>query len=147
MIGAVPAHRMTFHLDAPPQQVFDYIADPRNEVEWSSDIQTINMVGNGPIGEGAVFASTYRGFGQLRLELREYRPPEHLVFLGDGDRIQMHFTLDLRPDDTGSLVTLDVDMRPRGALRLLTPLLKLALPREMAKRPGQLSAALAARAT
>jgi uncharacterized protein YndB with AHSA1/START domain len=142
MIRAVPSHRTTFHLDAPPERVFDYIEDVRNEAEWSEDIETVTMVGAGPVGEGTVFDTEYRGFGPVRLELREYRRPDHLVFVGDGSRVEMHFSLDLEREDGGSRVTMDVDIRPRGAFRLLTPVLKLGMPREMAKRPGQLRAVL-----
>jgi uncharacterized protein YndB with AHSA1/START domain len=142
MIRAVPSHRTTFHLDAPPERVFDYIADARNEAEWSKDIETVTMVGGDPVGEGTVFDAEYRGFGPVRLELREYRRPAHLVFVGDGPRVGMHFSLDLEPEDGGSRVTMDADIRPRGAFRLLTPLLKLGMPREMAKRPDQLKAVL-----
>ena len=138
----MPSHRTSFHLAAPPERVFDYIADVRNETEWSKDVESVTLVGDGPVGEGTVFDATYRGFGRLQLELREYRRPEHLVFVGDGSRVRMHFTLDLQPEEGGSLVTMAADIQPHGAFRALTPVLKLGMPREMAKRPGQLAAAL-----
>jgi uncharacterized protein YndB with AHSA1/START domain len=142
MIAAMPTHISTFHLDASPERVFDFIADARNETDWSKDIKTISKRGDGPVGEGTVFDADYRGFGRLEMALRDYRRPEHLAFLAEGPRIWMHFILDVAPEGDGSSVTMSVDMRLRGALRLLTPLLALGIPREMAKRPGQLGAAL-----
>ena len=142
----MPTTTITFDLDQSPETVFDYIADIRNESEWSKDMKSAEVVGGGPIGEGTVFETDYRAFGKMRIVLREYRRPEHLVFDGDGPRMNMHFVMDVAATDTGgSRVTFFLDMRPRGALRPLSPLLTLGLPKEMAKRPGQFRAALAGR--
>jgi hypothetical protein len=55
----------------------------------------------------------------------------------------MRFVMDVAAQGTGSRVTFDVDMRPQGMLKPLGPLLRLGLPREMAKRPAQFRAAMA----
>ena len=137
---------ITFELDQSPETVFDYIADIRNESEWSKDMKSAKLVGGGPIGDGSVFETEYRGFGKMRIVTKEYRRPEHLVFDGDGPRMGMHFVMDVAPTESGgSQVTFVVDMQPRGAMRVLSPLLQLGMPREMAKRPGQFRAALAGR--
>jgi len=138
----MPSHTITFHLDAPPERVFDYIADIRNEAEWSKDITSVKLVGDAPIGQGTEFDTVYRGFGPMRLVHTEYHRPERLVIDGDGPRIAMHFEMDLAPDGAGTSVTMTVDMRLRGAFRALEPVLKLGMPREMAKRPGQFSAVI-----
>jgi len=138
----MPKHTITFHLDAPPERVFDYIADIRNEAEWSKDIRSVKLVGDGPIGQGTEFDTVYRGFGAMRLVHTEYRRPERLVIEGDGPRIAMHFVMDLAPEGDGTSVTMTVDMRMRGAFRALNPVLNLGMPREMAKRPKQFAAVI-----
>jgi uncharacterized protein YndB with AHSA1/START domain len=145
MIPRMPSHTITFHLDAPTERVFDYVADIRNEAEWSKDITSVRLVGDGPVGQGTEFDTVYRGFGAMRLVISEYRRPEHLVIDGDGPRIAMHFELDLAPEGGGTSVTMLVDMKLRGAFKALEPMLKLGMPREMAKRPGQFAAALSGR--
>jgi uncharacterized protein YndB with AHSA1/START domain len=135
--------QISFDLDHPPDRVFDYIADVRNELEWQHDMRRADKITEGPVGEGTVFDTDYRLFGSMRLQLTEVRRPEHLVFLGDGPRMWMHFMMDIAPRDAGSTVTFRIDMRPRGVLRPVAPLLVLGLPREMAKRPEQFRAALA----
>ncbi len=137
-------HRITFELDHPPERVFDFIADVRNELRWQKDLRRAELVGGGAVGEGTVFDTEYRAFGPMRLQLQDYRRPQHLVFLGDGPRMWMRFVMDVAPAERGSRVTFDLDMRPRGLLRPLSPLLVLGLPKEMAKRPEQFRAALAA---
>ena len=134
---------ITFELEHPPERVFDYIADVRNEASWQKDMRSVALVGDGPVGEGTEFETDYRLFGRMRLVLRDVRRPEHLVFDGDGPRMRMRFVMDVEPRDGGSRVTFSLDMRPRGVLLPLAPLLKLGLPREMAKRPEQFRAALA----
>jgi uncharacterized protein YndB with AHSA1/START domain len=140
MIPRMPSHTITFHLDVPPERVFDYIADIRNEAEWSKDITSAELVGDGPIGEGTQFDTVYRGFGAMRLVITKYERPEVLWIDGDGPRIAMHFEMNLAPEGDGTSVTMTVDMRLRGAFRILSPMLKLGMPREMAKRPGQFAA-------
>jgi uncharacterized protein YndB with AHSA1/START domain len=138
----MPSHTITFHLDAPPERVFDYIADIRNEAEWSKDVTSVKLVGDAPIGRGTEFDTVYRGFGAMRLVITEYRRPEGLAIDGDGPRIAMHFEMDLTPDGDGTSVTMTVEMRLRGAFRALEPVLKLGMPRELAKRPGQFAAVI-----
>ena len=134
---------ITFGVDQPPEVVFDYVADIRNEASWQKDIRSVEKVGDGPVGEGTVFETDYRMFGRMRIVLHDCRRPSHLVFDGEGPRMWMHFVMDVEPRDGGSRVTFALDMRPRGVLRPLGPLLKAGLPRELAKRPEQFRAALA----
>jgi Polyketide cyclase / dehydrase and lipid transport len=136
-------HQIAFDLDRPPEDVFDYIADVRNELRWQKDLRRAEKVTEGPVGDGTIFETDYRLFGPIRLALEEVRRPEHLVFVGEGPRMSMRFVLDLASRPGGSRVRFDVEMRPKGPLALLSPLLRLGLPREMAKRPGQFRAAMA----
>src|SRR6476659_1987748 len=142
----MPTATITFDLDQSPETVFDYIADIRNESEWSKDLKSAVMLGDGPIEDGTVFETDYRMFGKMRIVTSEYRRPEHLVFDGDGPKMAMHFVMDVAATDSGgSRVTFFIYLRRRGALRPMTPLLKLGMPREMPKRPDQFRAALAGR--
>ncbi len=136
--------QITFDLDYPPEEVFDYIADVRNELRWQKDMKRAEKVTEGPLGEGTVFETDYRLFGPMRLVLQDVRRPEHLVFVGEGPRMRMHFVLDVAARAGGSRVTFQLDMRPAGPLTLLAPLLRIGLPRELAKRPDQFRAAMAA---
>ena len=135
--------RISFELDHPPETVFDYVADVRNELTWQHDMRRADKITDGPVGEGTVFDTDYRLFGAMQLELKDVRRPEHLIFVGTGPRMSMHFAMDVAPRDGGSHVTFQIDLRPSGMLRPLAPLLALGLPREMAKRPEQFRAALA----
>lgn len=134
--------QITFGLDRPPGVVFDYIADVRNESEWQKDMLSVEKIGEGPVGEGTEFETNYRLFGRMRLVLEDVDRPNHLVFVGTGPRMRMRFVMDIAAQEGGSRVTFALDMRPRGLLLPLGPLLRLGLPRELAKRPDQFRAAL-----
>jgi hypothetical protein len=138
----MPSHTITFELTEPPERVFDYIADVRNEQTWQTDVRRAEKLTDGPVGDGTVFDTEYRGFGQMTITLQEYRRAEHLAFLGEGQRMWMRFVMDVEPAARGSRVTFLVDMRPRGLFKAFTPLLALGLPKELAKRPEQFRAAL-----
>jgi len=141
----VPETTITFDLEDPPERVFDYIADVRNELKWQKDMRRAVKTSDGALGDGTTFDTEYRAFGAMTLTLSEYRRPHHLVFLGEGPRMWMRFVMDIAArDGGGSRVTFAIDMRPQGAFKVFTPLLSLGLPKEMAKRPQQFREALAA---
>jgi carbon monoxide dehydrogenase subunit G len=129
--------RTSFDLEHPPEAVFDFIVDPRNELDWQPDVRRVEKI------DDSTFEADYRLLGPMRLELTELERPRHAVFLCEGPRMWMRFALDVGPSERGSRVTFDVDMRPKGMLRTMSPLFKLGLPREMAQRPAQIAAALA----
>src|SRR5580765_4582837 len=97
----MPEGTITFDLDQSPETVFDYIADIRNESEWSKDMRSAEMVSDGPVGDGTVFETDYRLFGKMRIVLSEHRRPEHLVFDGEGPKMNMHFVMDVAENGTG----------------------------------------------
>jgi hypothetical protein len=141
--AVVATAEITFDLDYPAETVFDYIADVRNELQWQRDLKRAEKVTGGPVGEGTIFDTDYRLFGPMRLELRDFRRPQHLAFAGVGPRMRMDFVMYVAQQDGGSRVSFQIEMRPQGLLRPLAPLLSAGLARELGKRPEQFRAALA----
>jgi uncharacterized protein YndB with AHSA1/START domain len=102
----------------PPEVVFDFLADPRNEERWNPNV--IRIV---PLSPGT-FEGTYRRGGRMRFELTEYDRPHRLVFRGGGRQMRLVATVEVAPADGGAIVEMRADMRPRGPFRLLTPALR-----------------------
>jgi uncharacterized protein YndB with AHSA1/START domain len=50
-------------IDRPIEQVFDFLVDGENDKKFSSRVQEIKKVSDGPIGAGTVYASTVKDAG------------------------------------------------------------------------------------
>lgn len=139
---------LTMHIDAPVDDVFDFMADVDNELDWNPDVRSIVRVGSGPIDVGAEWDAAYRGMGSMRIRVDEYDRDRHrLAFSTSGSRMSMTFSFAFAAaaNGSGTDVRVDADVEPKGGLRLAAPLLGPMMRRTMAKRPKQLSAAMARR--
>ena len=47
----------------PVDQAFDYMVDPRNQVEWSPNFLSLDHLQPGPCGKGTRFRGTIKNFG------------------------------------------------------------------------------------
>lgn len=139
---------LTMHIDAPVDDVFDFMADVENERDWNPDLRSVERIGTGPIERGAEWDGTYRGMGAMRIRLDEYdRQRRRLAFSTTGSRMNMTFSFSFGAAEGGEAtdIAVDAEVEPKGGLRLAAPLLGPMMRRTFAKRPAQLSAAMAQR--
>jgi hypothetical protein len=93
-------------IERPRRVVFDFVSDPANASVWSNDP------------------------GRFELTTTESNPPEELRFLAHNAGVEAHVRFHFgRVDETTSDVTCEVEMRYRGFLRLLEPLLAAVVRR------------------
>jgi uncharacterized protein YndB with AHSA1/START domain len=128
--------------DHPPEQLFDMLADIRNELKWQPDVRSTEKLTEGPVGPGTRFRGTYKGLGDLGVEITEYDRPNRLGFACRGSRMDMDVTFTFSPAGAGSEIGGAIDTRLKGFSKLMTPLLPSMMKREMAKRPAQMQAGL-----
>jgi hypothetical protein len=111
------------------EEMFDFLADPRNEPAYNARILSARKVTPGPIGLGTRFvqrAKAFGGAGDVTIDLVDCQRPRHLTWrvrsagmdirgdegiISDQDRTEVHWVW---------------EFQPRGSLRLLGPLLGLA---------------------
>lgn len=121
-----------------PEEVFDLVADIRNESRWHPDYRGATKVTDGPVGKGTAFDARYRGFGRMRVEITEYERPSKLRFDAVGRPLAMDALFRFEPAGGGTQMTMDVDATLRGPMRVARPVFGRILQRETAKRPSQL---------
>lgn len=112
----------------PPAEVFELLADPRNESRYNPLILAADKTSGGPIGVGTRFVQQAKSFGRIGdvdIEVVEYRRPERLAFAIRSSGIDVHGALAIAPHGSGCVVDWIWDLRPRGAWRLLGPLMAL----------------------
>jgi uncharacterized protein YndB with AHSA1/START domain len=116
---------------APVAEVFDMVADERNEPRYNPRIVRAEKVGEGPVGEGARFVAEPKSMGskgEMTLEVLEYDRPHRLHNVVRSSYMQVEGTLTFEEVDGGTRLRWDWDMGLVGPMRVLSPVLALVGP-------------------
>ena len=106
----------------PPETVFDFFADLRNEPQWNEGhVRDVKMTSAPPIGRGTTFEGSHPGFGTATWTLVEYDRPRHLVIEGFAGEAPYRYVGDFEPVVGGTLFRGQVEWAPRGIWRSLGP--------------------------
>lgn len=125
-------------VDRPVEEVFDFLADIRNETAWNPRVVRIDKTSDGPIGAGTTFHGLYQGLGALHTVAR----PTRLSFHSTGPRMGITGTFVLTAGEGGTRIALRADLEPRGFFKLLAPLMRPMLARQNAAAAVRLQRAL-----
>ena len=120
----------------PPEQVFDMVADLRNETRWNRRVSSAELRSAEPIELGSRFAIVNGGTA-YDVTITTYDRPSRLVFEASG-KPDLTIECTLTPAGEGTELTSDFDFRPRGALRVLFPLLAPLIRRDVPKQYASL---------
>jgi carbon monoxide dehydrogenase subunit G len=113
-----------------PEDVFEFLADVRNEERWNPNVVRIETESGGPLVVGGTFEGVYRRGGQMRFELVEAVAPSRLVFFDGGRQLRLTAPLELRRVGSTTCVRMKGEMEPRGPVKLLAPLMRKAIERQ-----------------
>jgi uncharacterized protein YndB with AHSA1/START domain len=117
---------------APIEEVFDLVADERNEPRYNPRIVRAEMQGDGPVGAGARFTAEPRGMGPrgaMKLRIVEYDRPHRLHNVVRSAYMTVDGTLSFAETAGGTRLRWDWDMALVGPMRVLSPVLALVGPR------------------
>lgn len=118
-------------IDAPVEEVFDLVADERNEPLYNPRIGRAEKVSDGPVGTGARFVAEPKGMGargEMTLEIVEYDRPHRLHNVVRSSYMQVDGTLTFEEVEGMTRLTWDWDMGLVGPMRVLSPVLALVGP-------------------
>jgi uncharacterized protein YndB with AHSA1/START domain len=118
-------------IDAPVEEVFDLVADERNEPRYNPRIVRAEKLSEGPVGRGARFVAEPKGMGakgRMTLEVLEYDRPHRLHNVVRSSYMQADGTLTFEEVDGGTRPRWAWDMGLVGRMRVLFPVLALIGP-------------------
>jgi uncharacterized protein YndB with AHSA1/START domain len=113
-------------IDRPVVEVFDFVADERNEPRYNPRIRRAEKRSPGPIGRGTRFHAQAVTLGRtvgMTIEYTAYERPRRLVssiYMAATDVVG---TLRFDPVSGGTRMGWSWELRLRGPYRLLTPIL------------------------
>jgi uncharacterized protein YndB with AHSA1/START domain len=115
-----------------PDEVFQYVADLRNEPAWHVDIASVPPETDPVPVAGKTYAVKFKPFmGQTdgTFTALEVVPGTRVVYQGDFAGLQPRITYTVEPAGAGARFTRAVEMRPSGLKVLMTPMMALMVPR------------------
>ena len=110
----------------PVDEVFDFVADERNEPRYNPRMLRAEKVSDGPIGVGTQFraeTATRRGSAEMTIEITRYERPRRLESSTRLSNMDIEGALTFDPVPEGTRIQWVWDVRPRGALRLMGPII------------------------
>lgn len=127
-------YEQSISIDAPPEAVFDYVADFARHREWATNPLNLEVTGSGPIAEGSTFTSVGKLFGTHRDRGRvtEFDRPRRLAFETEGDVGTVLNWFALEPSGSGTTVIKGQQVTRSSLLTKLTsPVVPLVVPRSL----------------
>jgi hypothetical protein len=108
----------------PVEEVFDFVADERNEPTYNPQMASVEKTTPGPIGVGTlwhVVTTSGKRSTPFELEVTEYTRPSRLGSMTRMATADIDGGLTFFPDADGTLMSWSWDLRPKGVLKLATP--------------------------
>jgi len=115
-----------------PAEVFDYVADIRNEPSWHDDVASVPPGTDAVPVVGKTYPVTFKPFmGKTAGEFTavEVVPGSKVVYEISLGGITPRVTYTVEPAGTGARFTRSVEMRPRGLLVVMTPMMSMMVPK------------------
>lgn len=131
--------------DQEAARVFAYLSDFETTTQWDpGTVITVRESGDGGVGTRYRNTSTFLGReAQVVYTVVEHDPSGRIVLRGENDSLVAHDTITVTPNpDGGSWVDYQAQFEFRGWIKLLRPLLAVALGRLGDKAEDGMTAAL-----
>ena len=110
-------------IDRPAEEVFDFVADSRNEPQYNPAMAEVELLTPLPIGRGTRFrARMGRAGTQMLVELTEFDRPHRLASRATSSMMQTSGALTFAAAGGGTVMSWDWQVRPKGWMRMLGPL-------------------------
>ena len=107
----------------PAEEVFDFVADSRNEPSFNPAMAGVELLTPLPIGQGTRFrARMGRAGTQMLVELTEFDRPHRLGSRTTSSMMHTSGTLIFTADGDGTVMSWAWQVRPKGWMRMLGPL-------------------------
>ena len=101
----------------PPEAVFDFVADERNEPRFNPKMKSVEQLSPGPIGRGTRFRAEVAGRGrplQMVIEFTGFERPRRLCSSTRMPAMDIHGTLSFDPVPGGTRMRWQWELAPRG---------------------------------
>lgn len=116
----------------PVEEVFAYVTDTSNDPAWHTDVLAARKTSDGPIGVGTTWHLQFKpfmGVSEGPSEVIAFEANRKEVLRGEAGPMEPTLTYLFEPADGGTRFTRRVQIRISGWVRLMTPMMKLMVPK------------------
>lgn len=118
----------------PPNEVFVFLADAENDIKWRPGVLEIKRVSG--TGVGTRYQQKVKGPGgraiSADVEITDFLPDELLGFKATSGPVRPQGRYVVVPADGATRVRFELEARVRGVKRLMTPIVRKTMQREVA---------------
>jgi uncharacterized protein YndB with AHSA1/START domain len=116
----------TIHIDRSPAQVWAYMMDFEKAPRWRNLVCDMRIVTDGPLRAGSEVEITFDlpgGRRSWRCEVWVFETARRFGLRTTTEKVTATFEYVLVPEGAGTFVTYTCDLRPRGVMWLLLPMM------------------------
>lgn len=125
-------HKITNNvkINRPQSEVFEIIADMRNELKWNPDVQFMEKKTEGATAIGTKFKAKWHLSDTLEVTITRFDEPGKLTFVNGGP-IEVTLNVSLNSLDT-SLTEMQTEFiaKPHGFARAIFPVIKVQMEKQ-----------------
>jgi carbon monoxide dehydrogenase subunit G len=122
----------------PQVEAFDFFIDFRNEPAWNPDCLLVEKTSDGPIGVGTTFNGKMRRVGPNEAEVVAFDRPNRCTVIERSRIGQGTFDFRFAPADGATRVEVEMQMQPKGPMRLLEPLMARMFKKMIGELPERM---------
>lgn len=122
----------TVQIERAPEEVFDYLVDLRNELEWNPGVESMEKLTEGPIGMGTRYRAKWKQSRHIEVECTAFDRPHRWVYVNGGP-VAVTLTINLMAEGPGTRLVSTFDAQPRGLMRLGFPIFLRVMRRQEAE--------------
>ncbi|HAE84010.1 MAG TPA: hypothetical protein DDW33_05195 [Ktedonobacter sp.] len=128
--------KQNIFINVPAKEIFAYISNFENMVDWSSTIITVRKISSGAVEMGATVRSTIRFLGKwldITFEIVEYEPGRYLTIKSVSGIAPFLFCYQFEPvEDGGTTISQKAVIHlPEGILEMKAPVITSAVRRQI----------------
>ena len=134
--------RGSVDVNRPPENVFDYLADMRNEPKWLPGASEVRLTSDGDVGANSTFEGTYARAGAVRCRITEHDRPHRLTIHGEGKGMAFDDTIVLTSTSAGTRLDAIMRTTPKGLFKLVAPMMGRVIDKQFQSNWDKLKAVL-----
>jgi hypothetical protein len=109
----------------PVEDVFDFVADERNEPMYNPRMIRAEKMTSGPVAQGTRWSATIESRGRpldMMIEVTDYTRPTRLGSTTSTSMAEIHGAVTFEPDPAGTRMGWSWELQPKGVFKVMGPL-------------------------
>jgi len=114
----------------PQSEVFEFVADMRNELKWNPDVQFVDKLSEREVSSGTIFKAKWHLSDTLEVTIQKFITPSEITFV-NGGAIEVKLNLNIKSlNDSVTEIQSEFIAKPHGFVRAIFPIIESKLEKQ-----------------